>query len=279
MNENEARGLTEMYLALTSMEGIGIVTQNRLLTVCGGIRNCFSMDKAEILRADELSRRTVESETGTVGISKKRVEDFVRERNSDRTKETVDALLKSCEKADIQILTREDPPYPDRFRSLPEMPLLLYAKGDLRINTFKRSLGITGARRCTPSGKDLSISLARKAVEQGICVISGMAKGIDSYAQTAGLKNNGYTIAVLANGLDICYPPEHAALMDRLAADGTIISEYPPGTRPFKFRFPMRNRLIAALSDQLFIIDAGRHSGTGTTAEYCRKYGKLVLSI
>lgn len=279
MNDNVVRELTEMYLALTSMEGIGIVTQNRLLTICGDIRNCFSMDTAEILRADEVSRRTVESETGTAGISKKRVEDFVRERNSDRTKETVDALLKSCEKVDIQILTREDPPYPDRFRSLPEMPLLLYAKGDLRINTFKCSLGIIGARRCTPSGKDLSISLARKAVEQGICVISGMAKGIDSYAQTAGLKNNGYTIAVLANGLDICYPPEHAALMDRLAADGTIISEYPPGTRPFKFRFPMRNRLIAALSDQLFIIDAGRHSGTGTTAEYCRKYGKLVLSI
>jgi len=279
MNDNVVRELTEMYLALTSMEGIGIVTQNRLLTICGDIRNCFSMDTAEILRADEVSRRTVESETGTAGISKKRVEDFVRERNSDRTKETVDALLKSCEKADIQILTREDPPYPDRFRSLPEMPLLLYAKGDLRINTFKCSLGIIGARRCTPSGKDLSISLARKAVEQGICVISGMAKGIDSYAQTAGLKNNGYTIAVLANGLDICYPPEHAALMDRLAADGTVISEYPPGTRPFKYRFPMRNRLIAALSDQLFIIDAGRHSGTGTTAEYCRKYGKLVLSI
>ena len=279
MNDNVVRELTEMYLALTSMEGIGIVTQNRLITICGDIRNCFSMDTAEILRADEVSRRTVESETGTVGISKKRVEDFVRERNSDRTKETVDALLKSCEKADIQILTREDPPYPDRFRSLPEMPLLLYAKGDLRINTFKCSLGIIGARRCTPSGKDLSISLARKAVEQGICVISGMAKGIDSYAQTAGLKNNGYTIAVLANGLDICYPPEHAALMDRLAADGTVISEYPPGTRPFKYRFPMRNRLIAALSDQLFIIDAGRHSGTGTTAEYCRKYGKLVLSI
>ena len=279
MNENEARGLTEMYLALTSVEGIGIVTQNRLLTVCGGIRNCFSMDKAEILRADELSRRTVESETGTVGISKKRVEDFIRERNSDRTKETVDALLKSCEKVDIQILTREDPPYPDHFRSLPEMPLLLYAKGDLRINTFKRSLGIIGARRCTPSGKDLSISLARKATEQDICIISGMAKGIDSYAQTAGLKNNGYTIAVLANGLDICYPPEHAALMDRLAADGTIISEYPPGTRPFKFRFPMRNRLIAALSDQLFIIDAGGHSGTGTTAEYCRIYGRPVLSM
>jgi len=279
MNDNVVRELTEMYLALTSMEGIGIVTQNRLLTICGDIRNCFSMDTAEILRADEVSRRTVESETGTAGISKKRVEDFVRERNSDRTKETVDALLKSCEKADIQILTREDPPYPDRFRSLPEMPLLLYAKGDLRINTFKCSLGIIGARRCTPSGKDLSISLARKAVEQGICVISGMAKGIDSYAQTAGLKNNGYTIAVLANGLDICYPPEHAALMDRLAADGTIISEYPPGTRPFKFRFPMRNRLIAALSDQLFIIDAGRHSGTGTTAEYCRIYGRPVLSI
>jgi len=279
MNDNVVRELTEMYLALTSMEGIGIVTQNRLLTICGDIRNCFSMDTAEILRADEVSRRTVESETGTAGISKKRVEDFVRERNSDRTKETVDALLKSCEKVDIQILTREDPPYPDRFRSLPEMPLLLYAKGDLRINTFKCSLGIIGARRCTPSGKDLSISLARKAVEQGICVISGMAKGIDSYAQTAGLKNNGYTIAVLANGLDICYPPEHAALMDRLAADGTIISEYPPGTRPFKFRFPMRNRLIAALSDQLFIIDAGRHSGTGTTAEYCRIYGRPVLSI
>jgi DNA processing protein len=237
------------------------------------------MDKAEILLADELSRRTAGTETVTAGINRKRVEDFIRQRDSDHTKENVEALLKSCEKAAIQILTRENPSYPDHFRSLPEMPLLLFAKGNLRINRFQRSLGIIGARRCTPSGKDLSISLARKAVEQGICVISGMAKGIDSYAQTAGLKNNGYTIAVLANGLDICYPPEHAALMDRLAADGTVISEYPPGTRPFKYRFPMRNRLIAALSDQLFIIDAGRHSGTGTTVEYCRKYGKQVLSI
>ena len=191
MNENEARGLTEMYLALTSVEGIGIVTQNRLLTVCGGIRNCFTMDKAEILLADELSRRTAGTETVTAGINRKRVEDFIRQRDSDHTKENVEALLKSCEKAAIQILTRENPSYPDHFRSLPEMPLLLFAKGNLRINRFQRSLGIIGARRCTPSGKDLSISLARKAVEQGICVISGMAKGIDSYAQTAGLKNNG----------------------------------------------------------------------------------------
>ena len=85
-----------------------------------------------------------------------------------------------------------------------------------------------------------------------------MAKGIDAYAHTAALKENGYTIAVMGTGPEVCYPPEHRALYDTIAERGCIVSEYAPGTKPAKYLFPRRNRIIAALSDELYVIDAGR---------------------
>ena len=106
-----------------------------------------------------------------------------------------------------------------------------------------------------------------------------MAKGIDSYAHTAALKNEGYTIAVLGNGVDICYPEEHERLYEEIARKGCVLSEYPPETKPREFRFPRRNRLIAALSDELYVIDAGRHSGTETTVKACEIYGRTVTRI
>lgn len=115
------------------------------------------------------------------------------------------------------------------------MPLYLYYKG-IPMNNLE-GVAIVGARRCTASGKKKAVELAYKAVASGEVVISGMAKGIDSYAHTACLKAGGYTVAVLGNGLDICYPDEHRLLQQRIEENGALISEYEPGVQPQKVFF------------------------------------------
>ena len=121
--------------------------------------------------------------------------------------------------------------------------------------------------------------MATEVVNKNIAAISGMAKGIDSYAHTAAIKEGGYTIAVLGNGPEICYPKEHERLYEEISKNGCILSEYPPGTEPREYRFPKRNRLIADLSDRLYVIDAGRISGTKTTAQNAVKYGRKVYVL
>ena len=113
--------------------------------------------------------------------------------------------------------------------------------------------------------------------EKQTAVISGMAKGVDSYAHTACLKAKGYTVAVLANGLDICYPSEHEKLKECIENKGLVISEYPPGIRPTKYTFPKRNRLISAWSDELIVVAAGKKSGALITADYSKKYGRKII--
>lgn len=140
-------------------------------------------------------------------------------------------------------------------------------------------VAIVGARRCTASGKEKAVKLAYKAVTSGEAVISGMAKGIDSYAHTACLKTGGYTVAVLGNGLDICYPDEHRLLQQRIEENGALISEYEPGVQPQKVFFPCRNRLIAAFSKKIYIIEAGFKSGALITGDYGQKYGRHVIEI
>ena len=107
---------------------------------------------------------------------------------------------------------------------------------------MEKTVGIVGARRCTQEEKLKVKEITEQYVSDHTAIISGMAKGIDSYGHTACLKTGGYTIAVLGNGLDICYPCEHMRLMEKIAENGLLISEYPPGTQSAKYRFPQRNR-------------------------------------
>ena len=143
-------------------------------------------------------------------------------------------------------------------------------------------LGVFGGSAdelCTMEGKEKAIDIATYSVKGNTAVISGMAKGIDSYAHTAALRNQGYTIAVLGNGTDICYPKEHEKLYEKIAEQGCILSEYPLGTLPRRYNFPKRNRLIAALSDKLYVIDPDRNSGTISTVESSKKYGREVIGL
>lgn len=118
------------------------------------------------------------------------------------------------------------------------------------------------------------VQITQSYVRQGIPVVSGMAKGIDACAATVCINEGGYTIAVLGNGLYICYPSEHQLLMDKIRERGLLISEYPPGTRPTRYNFPKRNRLISAWSDKVIIIAPGKGSGALITGDYAKKYGR-----
>lgn len=263
---------TLKYIRLAEMKGFGPVSQNRLLSLAGGIDECFSMDVYELMQRDrERSRHH--------RIGEKRLqlfEELRQRRDEDNAPEI--RIASRCSSEGIKVIMAFDPQYPERFRRLEEMPVVLYVKGELKINSFDRSVGIIGARRCTRDGRDAAIELTKKEVSKGSCVISGMAKGIDSYAHTAALKAGGYTIAVLGSGPDICYPKEHITLYELIGRQGCLLSEYPPGTEARQYQFVCRNRLIAALSDTLHVIDAGRKSGTETTVEKCKKYGNEVIT-
>ena len=256
------------YLVLTLMKGIGPVTQNALLDICGNIDRCFTADAEELLCADIEDR-----------LGRNKINSFVLQRTDKELWNRARDILKASDKKGINVIMREDADYPTRFTGIPDMPVLLYIKGRLRINDLPLAVGIVGARRCTAEGKEKAIDVARMSVDKGAAIISGMAKGIDSYAHTAALKSHGYTVAVLGNGADICYPAEHEKLYEEIAENGCILSEYPPETTPREYFFPKRNRLIAALSDQLYVIEAGRNSGAKSTVESCIRYGRKVVGV
>ena len=256
------------YIHLSIIPGLGQLSQKRLLGICGSIDRCFELSDDELYAMNPFDIKRI-------GMA--RIRKYIKYRQDVDITGLAKNIYRKCEDKGIDIITPDDPRYPKRFENIEEMPLVLYAKGDLRINDYEGTAGIVGARRCTAQGKKDAIRAANDEISKGSAIVSGMAKGIDSYAHTAAIKAKGYTIAVLGNGPDICYPPEHGALYDAICMDGCVLSEYPPGTEPRRYMFPIRNRLIAGLSDRLYVIDAGRNSGANITKEMAKKYGREVL--
>ncbi len=212
-------------------------------------------------------------------IGSQRIHGFICRRNDVELADAAYRIYQECIERGIDIVTIADEKFPKRFIGLDDTPSLIYIKGKIMINDHLRSVGVVGARRCSREGKEQAIHVTEEELSQGAAIISGMAKGIDSYAHTAAIKAGGYTVAVLGGGADICYPSEHRALYDRICEQGCILSEYPPGTTPKRYMFPRRNRIIAALSDSLYVVDAGRNSGTETTAAHAVRYGIEVNTI
>ena len=191
----------------------------------------------------------------------------------DRAKQTEELMLRQ----EIKLLTFVDPLYPPSVNNFANQPAVLYYKGKLR--PPQASVGIVGSRRCTAYGKQVAASAATFLADHGITVVSGLAKGIDSYAHTACLKKGGYTLAFIANGPDLCYPAEHRLLMDQIIEHGAVLSPYPPGTRPRQEYFPLRNRLLSAWVDQLLVVEAGERSGALITAGYALEQDRRVFAV
>lgn len=186
-------------------------------------------------------------------------------------------ILKNCYKNNIKITTIHDDNFPNKIKLYENMPILLYYKG--KINNFLDGIAIVGSRRCSSYAKDVTVDIVKVLAQNNIPVISGMAKGIDGYAHSQCINSNGFTVAILACRLDICYPKEHNLLMDKIIESGCIISEYPPEIKPTIYNFPNRNRLISALAEKVLNIEASENSGALITAKYAIEQNKEVLAI
>ena len=247
--------MIEYWIWLSQIPYIGPVTANRLLQAFGTPEQIFHAANSEILNFCHLNERQVKMITENHSLDQS-----VR-------------IIEKCKAKDIKILTINDNLY-SRKAKKNDAPIVLYYKGNLK--QMNHTVGIVGSRRCSRDVRQTAIKCAEKYSKHNVTVISGMAKGVDAYAHTSCIKSGGYTIAILANGLDICYPQEHNALMERIIENGAVLSEYPPGVMPSQYRFPWRNRLISAWSDEVVVIGAGKGSGAFITAEYAKKYGKVV---
>ena len=159
-------------------------------------------------------------------------------------------------------------------------PLVLWALGPARLDDAAlRAAAIVGTRAATSYGEHVAADLAVGLVERDVAVISGGAYGIDGAAHRAALSVDGLTVAVLAGGLDIPYPAGHSALLHRIAADGLLVTEYPPGVRPARHRFLTRNRLVAAFAGAAVVVEAGLRSGAANTAAWARALGRVVGAV
>ena len=194
-------------------------------------------------------------------------------RNTDFT-----SLELKYRKEGIHFLMYEDALYPKRLKEIYLPPVVLFYKG--RLELFNRlSIGIVGARNHTAYSKEALEYLLPDILERKVSIISGLARGVDGLAHQLTLELKGETIAVIGNGINICYPKENKALYDAIGRKGLILSEYPLDSPPLKFHFPYRNRIIAGLSHGLCVIEAKMHSGSLITANVALSENRQVFAL
>lgn len=191
----------------------------------------------------------------------------------------LEKYIKYMEKRGIDIISIQDVKYPSKLKNIYDCPIVIYTKGNQSLlNEF--SIGIIGCRFCSKYGERIAKKISYDLSQKQVCIISGLAKGIDTHAHLGCIKSKGKTIAVLGNGLDDVYPKENEKIAEEIVkTGGLIISEYAIGTKPLKQNFPARNRIISGLSDGIVVIEAKQRSGTFITVDYALEQGKEVFSV
>lgn len=178
-----------------------------------------------------------------------------------------------------KIITLFDTYYPTALRTINDAPLVIYAIGDLSLLERKPSLSVIGTRNPSKEAKSKTELIIKPLIHEKWVIISGMAKGIDGFAHEITLSHKGKTIAVLGGGFDYIYPREHLSLFNRITKEGLLLSEYPPDTRPAKYHFPERNRIISGLAFGTLVIEAMERSGTMITVEQALDQGRDVFAV
>lgn len=197
----------------------------------------------------------------------------------DKSLEGAERILGDCDRLGIHIMTMQDAGYPERLRAIHQPPLVLYWKGREVAFDEEAAVTIVGTRSCTPYGERMATRLAMDLTRAGALVVSGIAQGIDAAALRGALKAGGPVVSVLGNGIDVIYPRVHRALYEDVAAAGTLISEYPPGTEPTKASFPIRNRLLSGLAVGMIAVESGRFGGTLLTVDHALEQDREVFAV
>lgn len=205
----------------------------------------------------------------------------IKELRSKSSDGAIDSFIEKLFRSGISTVTRDSEHYPKLLREIYDPPTVLFVKGRLKADV-DLPIAVVGSRKCSDYGREMAGYFAEKLVENGACIISGMAVGCDSIAAQGALKvrSSEYpTIAVLGSGIDIVYPSSNRRLYDEIAERGAVISEYKPGRQPTRESFPQRNRIISGLSKGVLVIEAGAKSGTSITVGFAHEQGRDVFAI
>ena len=193
--------------------------------------------------------------------------------------DSAEKIVAECEKYKIKIVTPDDDNYPSMLFKLPNLPLVLYVRGDLDCLKNKIAVAMVGAREASDIGVRIARSLSASLSRSGAVVISGAAKGIDSAAHTGALNVGAKTVAVLGCGFGTDYLPENEPLRREIAHHGALVTEYPPRTPAFGHNFPFRNRIISGLSYGTIVIEANERSGSLRTVNHAIEQGRDIFAV
>ncbi len=247
--------------ALNKINGTGPQKMKMLLSFFGSSQKAWEASQEELIRS---------------GIGEKLAEKIDRERKDINP----DFEWEKMEKAGIRMITFNDPEYPILLKEIANPPYILYIRGDFDLNSMPM-ISIVGSRKFTAYGSQVASTFARDLAAAGICVVSGMALGIDAIAHEGALSAGGKTVAVLGDGLDdeSIHPRNNFNLSRDIMENGALISDFPVGTPPLEYHFPARNRIIAGLTLGTLVVEAGEKSGTLITANLALESNREVFSV
>ena len=252
--------LMKYWIWLASVEGLGPVKKFALLNKFETAKRIYNATEKEILKVD--------------GMSDKIVQNMQKAKDAKLLEKYEKYILKN----DIKIINISDDNYPAKLKNIYAPPITIFAKGDISLLNSK-SIAIVGSREPSKYGIYVAEKFSKELSKEGITIVSGLARGIDTFAHVGALSSLGKTIAVLGSGIDIVYPKENAKYYREISEKGLIISEYIVGTAPESKNFPQRNRIISGLSDGVLVVEARKNSGTMITTDFALEQGKELYVI
>lgn len=248
-------------LWLSRVEGIGNQTFQNLIKKFGSSKEVFFVNKKDLVNINEGFRSNI---------------------LLTRTQEVLDSLQTELNDLKISYLSFSDELYPERLLQITDFPPIIYLKGRIDLIedlNAKKWIAVVGTRKHDSYGKTTCESLTRELVNHDYVIVSGMAFGIDKLAHVTAIDNGGLTIGVLGSGVDVVSPESNRQVYNKIEEHGLLISELPPGTKPAKFTFPLRNRIIAGLSEGVLVIQAGENSGSLITARLALEQNREVFAV
>ena len=262
MNDSDTR----LCLKLHSIPGVSDTLLSRLFLHFGSARAIWESSPAK--------------QWADLGASKETVHfaDMALRSRGNAPPVDIEAQLDSLDHLGAEVLALTDAAYPALLRTIYDPPPLLYVRGDSSL-LQEAQLAVVGARKASPAGRRAARILSAQLVEAGLHVCSGLAMGIDAEAHSAALSAGGSSIAVMATGIDVVYPARHRGLAEDLAAAGCLLTEYPPGCKPERYRFPRRNRILSGLSLGVLVVEAALRSGSLITAGTALEQGREVFAL
>ena len=212
-------------------------------------------------------------------IEQLRVSDISKRKLCDKTLTESYSILKYCTKEKVDIIPFTDRRYPERLRKIEDPPVLLYCKGRFPDMNSKLCIGMVGTRKMSEYGKQTAYKISYELGSAGVCVVSGMALGIDGTCAVGAIEGGGSTVAVLGCGISIIYPKAHTKLSRAIERAGAVITEYPPFEKPNSWNFPKRNRIISGLCQGIVVVEGAKGSGALITAARAEQQGREIFAV